>query len=168
MIGFNSTSEVSENYYDPFPKPPFITIRANTTTELDHYMDLTYVDGVGNATVSAYGSTDHWMDFMTYVVGNVTVSVYSRPGADVEFGNRRRLFETYIFPTNQTEMNIQLRIFNDFIAEFNEFFRLNITLTTTDQSSPATCQAGDAEQYRCSTDIFILDDDCESWHTLCG
>jgi len=149
MIGFNPTSEVSENYQDPaipFPKPPIITVQANTTTELDHWMDLTYVDGVGNATVSAYQET----------------------GADVWFGSETGLFETHIFPTDQTEMEIRLGILNDYIAEFNEFFRLNMTLTTTKESSPATCQAGDAEQYRCSTDIFILDDDCKSWHTLCG
>ena len=149
MIGFNPTSEVSENYLHPailFPKPPIITIQANTTTELDHCMNLTYVDGVGNATVSA--------DYRT--------------GTDVRFGSDIGLFETYTFPTDQTEMDIPLGIPNDHIAEFNEFFRLNITLTTTKESSPATCQAGDAEQYKCSTDIFILDDDCESWHTLCG
>ena len=145
MIGFHPTTEVSEDYRNPalpFPKPPTITIRANTTTELDHEMKVTYVDGVGNATVTAY----------------------QRTGTDVLFGSETGLIEIYIFPTDQTEMDIRLGILNDHIAEFNEFLRLNITLTTTNESSPATCQSGDAEQYRCSTDIFILDDDCKSCH----
>ena len=146
MIGFNPTSEVSEDYGGlaiPFAYSFIITIRANTTTELRHWIDLTYVDGVGNATVSA--DDDY------------------RTGTDVWLSSR-----IWLFSTDQTEMDIRLSIINDFIAEFNEFFRLNITHITTNQGSPATCQAGDAEQYRCSTDIFILDDDCESWHTLCG
>ena len=149
MIGFNSTSEVSENdqgFAYPFLYLLIITIRANTTTELDHDVNVTYVDGVGNATVTAD----------------------QRTGTDAVFGSETGLIEIYIFPTDQTEMDIRVGILNDHIAEFNEFFRLNITSITSNEGSPATCQAGDAEQYRCSTDIFILDDDCESWHTLCG
>ena len=149
MIGFDPTTEVSEDSYNPalpIPKPPFITIRANTTTELCHDVELAYVDGVGNATVTAD----------------------RRTGTDVLFGLETALIQTNSFCTSETEMDIQLGILNDHIVEFNEFFRLSITLITTKESSPATCQAGDAEQYRCSTDIFILDDDCKSWHTLCG
>ena len=135
MIGFNSTSEVSENYQDPpirWFSVLIIPIRANTTTELDHMVEVTYVDGVGNATVATYGKT----------------------GTDAVFHGF-----TYIFPT---EVYIEVNILNDHIAEFNEFFRLNITSITSNEGSPATCQAGDAEQYRCYHDIFILDDDCES------
>ena len=111
-----------------------------------HTLQVAYVEGVGNATIAGYEDEDTL-------------------GIDAEFGADETT-EIHYFPTDKMEMRIYIAPITDFIVESNEFFRLNITFTTSDGSSPPTCLEGDAEQYRCTTDIFILDDDCKSWHML--
>lgn len=143
MIGFDPTADVSESVGLSFP----ITITASTTTEVSHTLEVIYADGIGNATVTTY-------------------PVFERTGFDAAFGDNM-MRETYIFPKETIDFNIFLTIVNDFIVETTEFFRLSIASLTSDEGSPATCQVGDAEQYRCNTDIFILDDDCKSWKMLC-
>ena len=138
MIGFDPTTEISEGSYFVFP----ITIRANTTTEMVYPLEVTYVDGVGNAAVKE---------------GN-----RHETGFDVNFGALETT-ERYDLSTKEPSITFFIQLIEDFIVEPTEFFRLNITLTST-ENGVATCQAGDAEQYRCYHDIFILDDDCKSCH----